>query len=135
MPITYTWTWFRNGAPPSQYYRATLNSTNCTIVLTNLQPSDAGFFNLDIQNAYGYGPGKQVALGVISSGMATNGFVLTVYGLTNSVWTVNCNTNLEHPNWFTLTNFSIPKSPPRFQFVDLEATNLSRFYRVIPFVY
>jgi hypothetical protein len=133
LPITYTWHQNFNFSTP--YYQATLNSTNCTLVLTNLQPSDAGFFSLDTQNAYGYGPGKQVAVGVISSGMATNGFVLTVYGLTNSTWTVNCTTNLNPPQWFTLTNFSIPSSPPVFKFVDLEATNLNRFYEVIPKVY
>jgi Immunoglobulin domain len=135
LPITYTWTWFKNGSPPTQYYQATLNSTNCTLALTNLQLSDAGFFNLDTHNSYGYGPGKQAAIAVISSGMATNGFVLTTYGLTNSVWTINCTTNLNPPNWFTLTNFSIPSYPPVFKFVDLEATNLNRFYQVIPKVY
>ena len=135
LPITYTWTWFRNGLPPTQYYQASLNSTNCTIVITNLQSSDAGFLNLETQNAYGYGPGKQAAIAVISSGMATNGFVLTVYGLTNSTWTVNCTTNLNPPQWFTLTNFSVPNYPPVVQFVDLEATNLNRFYEVIPTVY
>ena len=135
LPITYTWTWFRNGLPPTQYYQATLNSTNCTIVITNLQTSDAGFINLDTQNAYGYGPGKEAAIAVISSGMATNGFVLTVSGLTNSTWTVNCTTNLNPPQWFTLTNFGVPSYPPVFQFVDLEATNLNRFDQVIPTVY
>lgn len=134
LPITYTWMWFKNGKSPILYYQETLDSNNCTIVLTNLQPSDAGFFNLDIQNSQGYGPGSQVAVGVISSGMETNGFALTVYGLTNSVWTVNYTTNLAQPNWFTLTNFSIPHNPRLVKFVDLEATNLNRFYQVIPFV-
>ena len=133
LPITYTWHQNFNFATP--YYQATLYSTNCTLVLTNLQPSDAGFFSLDTQNSYGNGPGVQTAVAVISSGMATNGFVLTVYGLTNSVWTVNCTTNLTSPNWFTLTNFSVPANPPVFQFVDLEATNLNRFYKVISTVY
>jgi len=133
LPITYTWHQNFNFATP--YYQATLYSTNCTLVLTNLQPSDAGFFSLDTQNSYGYGPGKQAAIAVISSGMATNGFVLTTYGLTNSVWTIYCTTNLNPPNWFVLTNFGIPSYPPVFKFVDLEATNLNRFYKVIPKVY
>lgn len=132
LPITYTWHQNFNFATP--YYQATLYSTNCSITLTNLQPSDAGFFSLDTQNADGYGPGKQAVVGVISAGMATNGFVLTVYGLTNSVWTVKCKRNM-NSKWFTLTNFSIPSYPPVFTFVDLEATNLNRFYQVIPKVY
>jgi len=133
LPITYTW--YQNFNFETPYYQATLYSTNCTLLLTNLQPSDAGFFSLQAQNSYGYSPGTQAAIGVISSGRATNGFVLTVYGLTNSLWTVNCNTNLGSSPWFTLTNFSIPSYPPVFTFVDLQATNLSRFYRVIPKVY
>lgn len=134
LPITYTWMWFKNEQPPIPYYQETLDSTNCTIVLTNLQPSDAGFFNLNIQNSHGYGPGSQVAVGVIASGMETNGFALTVYGLTNSFWTVNYTTNLAQPNWTTLTNFSIPHNPRMVKFVDLGATNLNRFYQVIPHV-
>jgi len=74
-------------------------------------------------------------VGVISAGMATNGFVLTTYGPTNCVWTINCATNITSPNWFTLTNFNIPANSPEFRFVDLEATNLGRFYQVIPTVY
>jgi len=132
LPITYTW---RRNFEFTNYYRVTLDSTNCTLVLTNLTPADACFFSLDTQNAFGYGPGKQVIVAVLSSGMATNGFALTIRGLTNSVWTINCITNLAHPEWFTLTNFSIPRSPPVFKFVDLEATNLNRFYEVIPRVY
>lgn len=134
LPITYTWLWFRNGLPPTLYYQATLDSTNCTIVITNVQLSDAGFFNIDTQNSYGPGPGQQAVLAVISPGIETNGFVLNVYGLTNSIWTVNCTTNLSPPEWFTLTNFSIPQTR-KFKFVDREATNLNRFYQVIPIVY
>ena len=129
LPITYTW---HRNSESTNYYQVTLDSTNCSLTLSDMMPSNACFFNLDTQNSYGHGPGKQVVVAVISSGMATNGFVLTVQGLTNSVWTINCSTNFSPPDWFTLTNFSIPKNPPVFTFVDLAATNLSRFYEVIP---
>lgn len=132
LPITYTW---RRNFEFTNYYQVTLDSTNCTLVLTNLAPADACFFNLDTQNAYGYGSGKQVIVAVISSGMETNGFALTIRGLTNSWWTINCTTNLSSPNWFTVTNFSIPRSPPVFKFVDVEATNLNRFYQVFSTVH
>lgn len=132
LPMTYRW---RRNFDFTPYYEVTLDSTNCTLVLTNLTPDKACFFNLDVSNAYGYGPGKQAVVAVISSGIETNGFVLTVYGLTNSIWRVDCNTNLQAANWFTLTNFSIPARPPVFRFVDLEATNMNRFYRVIPKVF
>jgi hypothetical protein len=129
LPITYTW---HRNFESTNYYQATLDSTNCTLTLPDMMPSNACFFNLDTHNSFGNGPGKQVVVAVISSGMATNGFVLTIQGLTNSVWTINCSTNLSPSNWFTLTNFGIPANPPVFTFVDLEATNLNRFYQVIP---
>ncbi len=132
LPITYTWHRNYDFYPP--YYEVTLYSTNCTLVLTNMTPADACFFSLDTHNAYGYGQGVQAVVAVLSSGMETNGFALTIRGLTNSVWTINCSTNMP-PQWFTLTNFSIPKSPPVYKFVDMEATNLCRFYSVIPKVY
>ena len=72
---------------------------------------------------------------VISSGMETNGFALTIRGLTNSVWRIDCRTNLESAAWFTLTNLTIPRNPPVTKFVDLAATNGNRFYQVIPKVY
>lgn len=128
LPITYTW---RRNFDFNPYYEATLNSTNCTLVLTNLAPSDACFFNLDCHNAFGYSQGVQAIVAVIGSGMETNGFALTIRGLTNSVWTIKCTTNLP-PTWITLTNFGIPRSPPVFRFVDLAATNLNRFYQVLP---
>lgn len=132
LPMTYTW--FRNFEFFQPYYQVTLDSTNCTLVLTNLTPDDACFFSLQTQNADGYGPGVQVIVAVISAGMETNGFALTIRGLTNSTWTVNCSTNLAE-DWVTLTNFSIPLFPPVFRCVDLEATNRHRFYQVIPTVY
>ena len=132
LPITYTW---HRNFEFTNYYRVTLDSTNCALVLTNLTPADACFFNLDTQNSFGNGAGKQVIVAVMSSGMDTNGFALTIRGLTNSVWTINYSTNLALPDWVTLTNFSIPRTPSVFEFVDLEATNLNRFYQVIPTVY
>lgn len=132
LPITYTW---HRNFELTNYYEVTLDSTNCTLILTNMTAEQACFFNLNTQNAYGPGPGKQVVVAVISSGMETNGFALTVRGITNSVWQIDCTTNLQLADWFTITNFSPAGSPPVFEFVDLEATNLNRFYRVIPTVY
>jgi hypothetical protein len=132
VPITYTW--HRNFDFSKPYYEATLDTTNCTLTITNVTMENAGVFTVDLQNNDGSGPGAEAVVAVISAGMETNGFVLTIQGVTNSVWTVNCTTNIP-PQWFTLTNFSIPADPPVFKFVDLEATNLNRFYEVIPKVY
>lgn len=132
LPVTYTW---RRNFEFTNYCQVTLDSHECTLVLTNLTPAKACFFNLQVGNAQGYAPGKQVIVAVTSAGMETNGFALSIRGLTNSLWRIECNTNLATDAWTTLTNFSIPRSPPVFKFVDLEGTNLSRFYRVIPKVY
>ena len=132
LPITYTW---RRNFEWTNYCQVTLDSHECTLVLSNLTLASACFFNLDVQNAYGWGGGKQVIVAVIAAGVETNGFALTIRGLTNSLWRIDCSTNLATAGWFTLTNFSIPRSPPVFKFVDLEGTNRSRFYRVIPKVY
>jgi len=129
LPLTYTW---RRNREATNYYQVTLDSTHCTLVLSNLTPAQACFFSLDVNNAYGYAGGKQVIVAVLSAGMETNGFALTIRGLTNSTWRIDCSTNLATSGWFTLTNFSIPRSPPLFKFVDLEGTNRSRFYQVIP---
>jgi hypothetical protein len=132
LPITYTW---HRNYEFTNYYSATLDSTNFTLVLSNMTPSQACFFNLDVSNADGHAPGKQVIVAVLSSGMETNGFALTIRGLTNSVWRIDYTTNLDAPDWLTLTNVAIPKAPPVIKFVDLAATNLNRFYRVLPTVF
>lgn len=119
--------------PP--YYSETLYSTNCTLILSNMTPEDACFFNIDVKNSYGYGPGTQVMVGVISAGMETNGFALTLHGLTNSLWRVDCTIDVEQTNWFTITNLTIPGTLSWVKFVDMEATNLHRYYKVIPTVY
>ena len=131
LPITYTW---KRNFEFTNYYQATLFSTNCFLVLTNLTPDTACFFRLDVNNASGSAPGKQVVVAVISAGMETNGFALTIRGLTNTVWRVECSTNDGLSDWFTLTNVTInPMRMPFYRkFVDLAATNLSRFYRVTP---
>ncbi len=132
LPITYTW---HRNFEFTNYYSVTLDSTNCSLVLTNMTPDKACFFNLDVSNVYGYAPGKQVIVAVISAGMETNGFALTIHGLTNSVWRIDYTTNLVSSGWLTLTNLTIPGTPPVIKFVDLAATNLNRFYEVVPTVY
>ena len=102
LPMTYTW---RRNFEFTNYCQVTLDSHECTLVLTNLTPAKACFFNLQVGNAQGFAPGKQVIVAVTSAGMETNGFALTIRGLTNSLWRIEYN------------------------------TNLSRFYRVIPKVY
>lgn len=132
LPITYTW---NRNFEPTNYYEVTLDSTNCTLLLTNLKPADACVFLLQGKNADGDSQVKEIVVGVIASGMATNGFALTVYGTTNCVWNVNCTTNIAAPEWFNLAKFNIPVNFSSYTYVDLEATNLSRFYQVIPIVY
>jgi hypothetical protein len=132
LPITYEW---RRNLEWTPYYLETLDSTNCTLLLTNMTPDKSCFFSLQVSNAEGYATGKQVIVAVIGAGIETNGFALTIFGLTNSIWRVDYATNLASPQWQTLTNLSIPRTPSWFKFVDLQATNLNRFYQVHPTVY
>ena len=131
LPITYEWRRWK-GSVISDYWKPALDSTNCTLVLTNVQASDACLFLLDVYNAAGNSGGALTTVAVFSSNMATNGFTLTINGDTNLNWRVEYTTNFHTPDWVTLTNLIIPESPPEITFTDLEATNLSRFYRVIP---
>jgi hypothetical protein len=132
LPINYKW---RRNYESGYFYDVTLDSTNCTLVLSNLTPSMAATFSVRAENAYGISATKVAAVSIISAGMETNGFSLTIRGLTNSIWRIECCTNFQAQQWYTLTNLSIPKFPPSIKFTDLEATNLSRFYRVIPTVF
>jgi hypothetical protein len=67
LPITYTW---HRNFEHTNFYTATLYSTNCTLVLTNMTPDKACFFNLDINNAAGYAPDSQV---ITRAALSTNG--------------------------------------------------------------
>jgi hypothetical protein len=128
LPMTYTW--FRNYRM-QPYYQETLDSTNCTLVLTNMTPDTAAYFWLNVSNAKGNAPTKFITVAVISSGRETNGFGLTISGWSNSVWQVDCKTNLQDTGWVILTNFTIPTRNPFIKFVDTEGTNANRFYRVV----
>lgn len=127
LPLTFTW---RRNFEFTNFYSATLYTTNCTLVYSNVTVDKACFFNLDVSNVHGYAGGKQAIVAVLGSGMETNGFALTINGLTNSTWKIECNTNFPAADWFVLTNISIPTFPARIKYTDLEATNGSRFYRV-----
>lgn len=128
LPINYKW---RRNYEGTYFHNVTLDSTNCTVVLSNLTPSMAGTFSVHAVNAYGQSLPKYAAVSVISPGMETNGFSLSIRGLTNSTWRIECCTNFQAQQWFTLTNISIPQFPPITKFTDLAGTNGSRFYRVI----
>jgi uncharacterized repeat protein (TIGR03803 family) len=115
--------------------------TNGAGVLGSLVLGKDGHFYGTTQRGGGHGlgtvfrldiyPPPAIACPAIDPGMETNGFALTIRGPANSRWTINCSTQMP-PRWFPLTNFTMPSSPPMFRFVDLEATNVQRFYEVIP---
>jgi hypothetical protein len=132
LPITYKWKRLK-GSSLTPYWSPTLDATTCTLVVTNMQASDACLFLLDITNAAGSASGGITTVAVFSSDMRTNGFTFTVSGNTNLDWRIDCSTNFPAQDWFTLTNLVISSSPPFARvFTDPEATNLSRFYRMIP---
>jgi hypothetical protein len=131
LPITYTW---HRNFESTNFYSATLDSTNCTLVLPNMKPEDACWFTVEISNDYGHGPYSQVVVAVMSTQLEGNGFAITIRGLTNTVWRVEYVTEFGSTDWVTLADIAIPTITPVVKFFD-PATNVSRFYRVIPKVY
>lgn len=131
LPITYKW--WRDYSPNSPFYTVTLDSTNCVLVLTNVTASTAATYGVRAENAQGFSARKLAAVSVIAPNMETNGFSLTIRGITNTTWRIEYCTNYSSPNWLVLTNFAFPLGPPiPIKIQDWEATNGSRFYRVIP---
>jgi hypothetical protein len=125
-PFTYTWYTNYGGV----FAKTVLNETNCSLVLTNVTTNMAGFFRLYVGDSNSTAMARFAHLAVMSPGMETNGFRITLGGTTNTSWLVDYTTEANSTNWLRLATVAIPRFPPRTNFVDLNATNLNRFYRV-----
>ncbi len=133
LPLTFEW--YREFFPFA-YTNATLQEHTCTLVLTNVMPEMATFFRVQVINDYGNDWSGIAYLAVTTPAMEDDGFSLTIQATTNTTWRVDFATDSwPQANWSTLTNLSIPSFPPYVKFVDTDATNRNRFYRVIPTVF
>jgi len=118
--------WSKDGVPIS-------NATNFTLLLTNVQPSQAAFFSVAISNGFAGVVSTPAALSVMSSsgagapGITSNHFGFVLSSPTGSVLVVESSTNLS--NWDpVLTNVFVTNT---FQFFDpASATSQKVFYRV-----
>lgn len=128
MPLTYQWA--RDYSSFST--NVTLFATNCVLDMGNASTNIAGFYRTIVIDGNGinsYGP--LFYLTVIKPAMGTNGFTITLNGITSQVFRVEYATNYLSGEWTTLTNIVIT-SRNGVRFVDTQSTNESRFYRVIP---
>lgn len=107
-------------------------ATNQTLVLTNLQVSNAGAYTVVVLNSYGSvtsAPPATLTVNYSSIALYTG---LTLYGNLGSVYGIQASTNLSDTNgWFGLANVTLTNT---FQlwYDSIPATLSERFYRVLP---
>lgn len=123
-PLIYQWS--KDGLPLS-------NATNTTLLLSNVQPSQAGLYSVAISNGFAGVISAPASLAVMSStGPGAPGFTSNLFGFgissaTGTTLVVESSTNLLtwHP---VVTNLFVTNT---FQFLDpASATNRAAFYRV-----
>lgn len=123
-PLAYQW--FFGGT-------ALAGQTNATLVVSNVQPSNAGAYYAQMSNGAGSALSSSANLTVSTNWSLTvprlsaTGFQFKLLGLTNSHYEIDASTNLLN-NWVPLqTSF------PPWLFIDASATNYpARFYRAHP---
>lgn len=125
-PLTYQWS--HNGAP-------IVAATNATLLITNVQPSQAGLYAVAITNSFAGVVSAPAALAVMSStgpgapGFTSNRFGFTVNAASSLVIVMEACTNLANPAWSPVqTNTFAGESA---YFSDSRWTNYpARFYRL-----
>jgi Immunoglobulin domain len=123
-PISYQW--FFGPAPLA-------GQTNASLVLTNVQPSNAGVYSVQAANAAGSAQSGLATLTISTNWsltapqLSTNGFQFTLLGLTNLEYEIDLSTNLSG-NWTPVqTGF------PPWLYLDAAATGSPlRLYRARP---
>jgi hypothetical protein len=122
-PLTYQWN--KDGAPIA-------TATNATLLIPNVQPSQAGLYAVAISNGLTGVVSAPAALAVMSSsglsapGFTSNQFGFGISGPPASTFVVEASTNLR--TWLPLSTNTFGAG--LFQFVDPgSTTNPIRFYR------
>ncbi len=122
-PLSYQWS--KDGVPLSA-------ATNTTLLITNVQPSQAGLYTVAISNTLTGVVSAPAALAVMSSSGASaprftsNQFGFGISGAAGTSFVVESSTNLS--NWRPITTNTFGSG--LFQFLDpASSTNRSGFYR------
>jgi len=122
-PLTYQWS--KDGVPIS-------SATNATLLIPNVQPSQAGLYTVAISNGFTGVISTPAALAVVSTsgpgapGFTSNQFGFGLSGPAASSFVVEASTNLQTWQPLSTNTFGVGL----FQFVDPGSiTNPIRFYR------
>jgi hypothetical protein len=122
-PISYQWS--KDGFPIS-------TATNATLLIPNVQPSQAGLYTVAISNGLTGVVSAPAALAVVFSsgagapGFTSNQFGFGISGPAANTFVVEASTNLQ--TWLPLSTNTFGLG--QFQFLDSgSATNPIRFYR------
>ncbi len=123
-PLAYQWR--RNGSPLG-------DASASSLVLTNLQLTDAGTFTVVITNAYGSITSNPAILTVNPAGVSFAVYPgVTITGFVGLTYGIQATTNLSDTNsWFGVANVTLD-APTRLWFDTQPATLARRFYRVVP---
>jgi hypothetical protein len=125
--------WQKNGLP-------VIGATNTSLVLTNVQATNAGNYTMVVTNLYGSAVSQPALLGVkladvalARSAVGDPGAVgLTISGLANQIYGVQYSSNLgQSDSWLGLTNLTLSTST-NVWFDPLPPTQPQRYYRVVP---
>jgi len=122
-PLSYQWQ--TNGA-------ALPGATNQTLVLTNLQISNAGAYSVIVMNSYGSVTSAPPAILTVNNASIALYPGLTLYGNVGTIYGIQASTNLSDTNsWFNLANVSLTNTA-QLWYDSIPASLSARFYRVVP---
>jgi Concanavalin A-like lectin/glucanases superfamily/Immunoglobulin I-set domain/NHL repeat len=123
-PLYYQWEY--NNAP-------ILGATNATLILGDLQFTNAGAYTVVISNLYGSMTSTPAILTVNPSGVSLALYSgLTIIGVPGLTYGIQYSTNLSNTNdWLGLANVTLSQTNELW--FDLQPANLQvRYYRVVP---
>jgi hypothetical protein len=123
-PVIYQW--LQNGTPIQ-------GATGSSLVLTNLQLTNAGNYSVVISNSYGSITSSNAYLTINPAGVSLALYPgITVAGVAGFTYGIQYNTNLGNTNgWQGITNVTLV-TPTQIWYDSLPATQGQRFYRVVP---
>jgi hypothetical protein len=123
-PLSYQW--LKNGTPIE-------GATGSSLVLTNLQLSDAGNYSVVVSNAYGSITSSNAYLTMNPAGVSLALYSgITIDGVVGLTYGIQYSTDLSNTNsWRGMVNVTL--SVPTELWFDVQPANQpQRYYRVVP---